>query len=334
MKRFLIPFVLLAFAACDDSTTTVVRKPADAGPTVTSGVCDLANCPKPSAQGAIACCTPDAKCGTDPTGVGLGCIPAAAEPGTCKVDECPAPPSRFGKACCTPLAQCGFDPFSNGIFCFPAAFELPAVDAAAPTACLASCPLTDGGPKPCCQANGQCGVDSLGIGLCFPPPPPVCDPAKCPANDAGVKGCCTLANSCGYDYFGNGLCFPPPVEGKCDLAKCPSDGKMRACCQPNGQCGVDSLNLGVCFPPPFKLPDAGPPPPVNPNPPDDPSITGECPSFMGVFGPTWGCCSPYGVCGTFANNQCNVAPGTPIQVPGQPFHDAGSSVLRCTVPHP
>ncbi len=36
------------------------------------GVCELPDCPAPLL--GIACCTPDARCGYDPTGLGLGCI--------------------------------------------------------------------------------------------------------------------------------------------------------------------------------------------------------------------------------------------------------------------
>ncbi|MGD8863766.1 MAG: hypothetical protein PVI30_27375 [Myxococcales bacterium] len=64
-------------------------------------------------------------------------------------------------------------------------------------------------------------------------------------------------------------------------------------------------------------------------PPDDPSITGECPSFLGFFGPIWGCCSDFGVCGSFASGECLLPAGTQIPAAGE---DLPEGVLTCTAP--
>ncbi|HEX7669785.1 MAG TPA: hypothetical protein VF395_09390 [Polyangiaceae bacterium] len=345
-KLFLVaPLALLWFAACDD---TSLVKHADAGasldagvstkPKPVPGVCAPKKCPQPKAP-AIACCTPGAECGTDPTGVGLGCVPnpdTNAANRVCVLKDCAAPLNGVGKACCTPLADCGWDPFGNGVFCFEPA--PPVATDAAPLCDLSKCSAPDGGVKPCCQLSGECGFDALGIGLCFPPPQPLCDLSTCPDVEGGKAKCCQLNGKCGVDALGIGLCFAPPADATCDLSTCPTPANgIKACCQPDGTCGWDSLNIGICFPPPPPPVDAGKvvvPPPIVTTPPDDPSITRECPSFIGLFGPQWGCCSAYGVCGSFIGGQCALAIGAQIPNGPPPPADAGKTepFLRCTPP--
>lgn len=375
MKRILLLGLLLS-AACDDGDVRH-RTRGDAGvdgalPSQVPGVCDLGKCPRP--ENGVACCTPDARCGNDPSGLGLTCQAnhSAASTRKCVLKDCPTP--IIGQTCCTPTALCGWDPFGSGLLCLAnTPVNLP-TDGGVSTLCdLASCPRTDGGPAPCCQLNGQCGVDtlgngacspppncdlskcpatfeggpraccqnsgecgidSLGIGLCFPPPMALCDLAKCPMADGGAKTCCLQNGQCGVDTLGLGFCFPPTTT-TCELAKCPKgSGGVAACCMPSGECGVDSLGIGVCFAKPPAGVDGGPPPATVP--PDDPSITGECPSFIGMYGPIWGCCSAYGVCGQFASNQCLLPVGTQLPVGPPPPKEAGVSepFLRCTPPEP
>jgi hypothetical protein len=328
LKHLLVvPLALLSFAACDDSSPA--KKDTDAGGGIkpVSGICRRSECPKPAT--GIACCAPNAACGTDVTGLGLGCVPnpdTIGSGGVCDLKECKKEAGASG--CCTPLGACGTDPFGNGIFCFPP------VPPAAPLCALDKCPAPDGGAKPCCQLNGDCGLDALGIGLCFPPPVPLCDLSKCPSAEGGPAKCCQLNGKRGVDTLGIGICFAPPPEATCDLSTCPQPGNgIKPCCQPIGDCGWDSLNIGICFPPPPPPPDGGVVvPPVVTTPPDDPSINPDCPSFIGLFGPQWGCCSPYGVCGTFLGNQCSLGIGS--QIPnGPPPPDAGKEpFLRCTPP--
>jgi hypothetical protein len=336
-RHFLVvPLALCWFAACDD---TSVVKHAEAGlpasPHV-AGVCMLADCPKPPT--GIHCCTPNAECGTDPTGIGLGCVPnpdTKAAHRVCKLKDCAAPARGLGKACCTPLADCGWDPFGNGVFCFEPAPPIPAD--AEPLCNLSKCSAPDGGLKPCCQLSGDCGFDSLGIGLCFPPPVPLCDLSRCPQVEGGPAKCCQLNGKCGTDALGIGICFAPPPEATCDLSTCKkAPNGIKACCLPNAECGTDALGIGICFPPPPPPVDAGPVvvPPVDTTPPDDPSITADCPSFIGLFGPQWGCCSPYGVCGSFVGKQCSLGIGAQIPNGPPPPPDSGKSepFLRCTPP--
>jgi hypothetical protein len=343
----------------------------DAAVAQTPGVCELAKCPKPEA--GIACCTPDAHCGNDPSGLGLTCQSNTETGSTsvCVLKDCPTP--AIGQACCTPTALCGWDPFATGLLCLANAQINVPTDGGVPVPLcdLASCPRSDGGPAPCCQTNGQCGVDTLGtglcfappncdltqcpatfeggpraccqtngecgidtfnVGLCFPPPTALCDLAKCPMADGGAKACCLQTGQCGVDTLGLGLCFAPASTG-CELAKCPKGaGGVTACCLPNGECGVDSLGIGICFAAQPTAADGGPLPGTEP--PDDPSITGECPSFIGMYGPIWGCCSAYGVCGEFASNQCLLPAGTQVPTGPPPGKDSGvtESFLRCTPP--
>jgi hypothetical protein len=378
VKRFLWLGVLL-LSACDDSNV-VTQRNADAGVdaavdaapsfTETPGVCELGKCPTP--KSGLACCTPDAHCGSDPSGLGLTCQPNDEEGSSrkCVLAECPTP--LIGDKCCTPTASCGWDPFASGLLCLAnAQVNLPDGGAPAPVCDPAACPTSDGGAAACCQANGQCGVDTLGTGVCFPPPncdltkcpttfeggpraccqtngecgidifniglcfaPPtaLCDLAKCPVTDGGAKACCLSNGQCGVDTLGLGLCSLPPAT-TCDLAACPrSASGVLACCLPNGDCGFDSLGIGICFAPAATGADGGPAPISEP--PNDPSITGECPSFIGVSGPIWGCCSGYGVCGQFASNQCFLPVGTQIPTGPPPAADSGvtEAFLRCTPP--
>jgi hypothetical protein len=219
--------------------------------------------------------------------------PHKQTPGVCKIGDCPTPDN--GLACCTPFAECGFDSAGTGLNCVPN-----------PGTSQRTCVLAD------------CELPAIG------------------------NACCTPFGSCGYDPFGNGLqCFslPPKIntttDPTCKLDKCKvEDGGAPACCLPNGKCGVDSLGIGFCFVPPAPTPDSGTTPPATTTtPPNDPSYDGQCPSFLGAFGPVWGCCSDYGVCGTFSYGECLLAIGTVI-----PFDtadlDAGMSggPQRCKPP--
>jgi hypothetical protein len=379
VKRILMIGVLLLSSACEsddvhhpaaDAVGKSGHSGADAGAAQADGVCDLAKCPKP--ETGIACCTPDARCGNDPSMLGLTCQPNdhGGTKRKCVLKDCPTP--LVGEACCTPAAQCGWDPFATGAICFANAQVNPLPDAGAPMVCnVAECPKMDGGPAACCQLDGQCGFDTLGngscqppptcdlskcptgseggpraccqmngecgidtfnVGICFPPPRPLCDLESCPTPDGGGRACCLQNGQCGVDTLGIGLCSPPPAT-TCNLSQCPrSSAGLRACCMPNGDCGFDSLGIGVCFAPPPTLPDGGATPVVEP--PNDPSITGECPSFIGLNGPIWGCCSAYGVCGEFAANQCLLPVGTQIPTGPPPPPDAGVTepFLRCTAP--
>ena len=140
----------------------------------------------------------------------------------------------------------------------------------------------------CCGPQGQCGFDPIGLGLnCVPNPGEktgrVCDLPKCPETTTGHK-CCTPYAECGYDPTDTGaFCFPLPESNvdagnsaTCDLPNCPmNDGGPAACCTDDGKCGFDSLGVGLC-----EAPDAGAVDAGAPKPPNDPSITGECPNFL------------------------------------------------------
>jgi hypothetical protein len=292
-----------------------------------SRVCELAKCPPPIL--GVSCCTPFGFCGWDPLASGQLCfpnpptlnVPDGGFPDLCDLERCPSEDAAGKKACCQPNGQCGIDVFANGT-CFP--------PPPPPTCDISKCTTTENGPRTCCQLNGQCGLDVLGIGLCFPPPVQLCDLAACPDHDSGIRSCCMLNGQCGLDALGIGLCFPPPPEPTCALASCPSIDGIRPCCLPNGQCGLDSLGIGVCFLPPPPIPDGG----IPTGPPNDPSITGACPSFLGLFGPVWGCCSDFGVCGTFAADTCLLPVGS--QIPNGPPPPPAAGVtepfLRCTPP--
>jgi hypothetical protein len=260
VKRFLLPCILLLLAACgddDDLFRDRARFVSDAAPAATppheheKGVCAIDECPTPDM--GTACCTPLAQCGFDPTGLGLNCVPNPGDPSgrVCVLSECPEP--TVGNACCTAYAQCGIDPFGTGEFCF----STPPID----------------------------------------------------RTDAGVE------------------------EPTCDLATCPQgDGGPVACCLDNGDCGSDTLGIGICYPA-GEEEDAGVPAPMT-TPPDDPSVDGQCPSYIDDTGPIWGCCSAYGVCGTFVYDQCFLAVGTEIPVGPASDEDAGveDSIMRCKAP--
>lgn len=206
------------------------------------------------------------------------------------------------------------------------------------------CPLAEC-PRPfigvaCCTPLAQCGTDLLGLGLaCIANPGEpvsnVCDLNECPEPPFGIS-CCTPIGRCGTDLYGTGLtCYPnaPPVRGSdggllCDLTECPIPNAGYACCTIDGRCGTDLYGWGQCLPNPV-VPDGGYPVPSN-EVPDDPSVTGECPSFLGLLGPIWGCCSDYGVCGTFQYGQCLLPLGTPLPV-GPTDEDSGDPTL-CTPP--
>lgn len=202
------------------------------------------------------------------------------------------PAPDMGIACCTPLAQCGFDPSGSGLNCVPNPGS-----SAAGVCKLDECPQPGIG-SPCCTPYAACGFDPFASGLvCFGYPP------SFPTIDAGAEVC---------DPF---LC-PQPVIGY-------------PCCQGNGECGVDLFGVNVCTS--TAIPDAGPVPEPMTTPPEDPSVDGQCPSFLGALGPVWGCCSAYGVCGTFESETCLLPVGTPL--PLDPDSDAGlDGVLRCR-PH-
>lgn len=260
MKRFLVlSAVFLAVGCSTDDRFGDKDNHHEAGNSAVDAatppnVCELAECPRPEV--GLACCTPLAQCGTDPSGLGLTCVPNAGSASSemvCALSDCPEP--TVGIPCCTPFAQCGFDPTSSG---------LP--------------------------------------GWCFANPPDV--------TAAGIDA------------------------AVCDVSKCPAaDGGASACCLPNGDCGVDSWGIGICFAPPPDLGDAAVPP-ISTTPPDDPSVTGECPSYLSAVGPVWGCCSDFGVCGTFANDSCLLPVGTVIPVSDEGTEDdAGDKIFPyCNAP--
>jgi hypothetical protein len=209
---------------------------------------------------------------------------------------------------------------------------------------LDKCPTSDMGPA-CCSPLAQCGFDPTGLGLnCVPNQGPtgrVCELAKCSKPTIG-EACCTPYGTCGFDPFGDGqICFsiPEPTlddagAPTCNLASCPrADGGPAACCTDDGQCGFDSLGVGVCVAP--EQPDAGDASTPMTGPPDDPSITKQCPSFIDFDGtPVWGCCSAYALCGTFAQGVCLLPPGTEIPAgPVSSDEDGGTDgTIRCTPP--
>lgn len=212
-------------------------------------------------------------------------------PGVCELAKCPQP--FIGAACCTPLAQCGADFLGLGMSCL----ANPGSPVPERTCVLAECPTPPFG-VPCCTTTGACGADPYGSGLmCYPTPQipdageRACQVQDCPIPPVGYR-CCTIDDRCGSDLYGLNQCAP-----------------------------------NIVIEPP---PDGGYPP-VSTEPPDDPSITGECPSFLGLLGPVWGCCSRYGVCGTFQQDECLLPLGTTLPPPA-PDEDAGIADTRCTPP--
>jgi hypothetical protein len=259
VKRLILLSALLGCVAfgCGDDEDEEFETGAGYGQG--GGVCELAECPAPPL--GVACCTPTAQCGWDPSGIGTNCAPNIGAPlsdNVCRLDACPLPP--VGVACCTPFGLCGTDPFATG------------------------------------QA-------------CFPNPPPI-----------NVEP-------------------PPAVDAAafitCDVDDCEESELGAACCLPNGECGVDVLGIGFCFPPP--------PPPVEPapnpftqGPPNDPTVDGQCPSVVGFLGPIWGCCSPYGACGTYdpATEACVLPVGTPIPLSSAPDGGIPVGVMECEPENP
>lgn len=211
---------------------------------------------------------------------------------------------------------------------------------------LSKCPEPDMGIA-CCAPNGACGSDPSGIGLvCVANKGEgnVCVLDDCPQPTLG-NACCTPFATCGFDPFETNIfCFanpplipdPPQQDASvpsCDPSECPDPAIGLPCCLPTGLCGVDTFSIGFCFGPPLPLPDGGLPPPISVTPPDDPSVDGQCPSFIGLAGePVWGCCSAFGVCGTFAADTCFLPAGTPIPISTD--EDAGvlNGALRCSPP--
>lgn len=260
------------------------------------GVCILSNCPAPDT--GSACCLPAGRCGQDPLGIG-SCQPNPGDPWTdnvCRVRECPLP--TIGNPCCTSFGTCGNDPFGLGTICY-ANSPIDRTDAAVPepNCPIDECPLPDIGFS-CCTNDGECGTDPNGLGACYPNPVPV---------DAAV---------------------PDPT---CPIADCPLPEVGFSCCTNAGECGVDPNGFGVCYPP---IEDAGTMD-IDVTPPDDPSVTGECPSYIAVGNiPVWGCCSDFGVCGTFMYDTCLLPVGTQIPVGPPPEDDAGvqEPFLRCEPP--
>jgi hypothetical protein len=219
-------------------------------------------------------------------------------PGVCKLADCPTP--DMGIACCTPFAECGMDVSGLGVNCVPNPGSI--------------------------SGDRECVLD------------------ECDDPTVGNK-CCTPLAECGFDPFGGGeVCLPFPPPGTdielCDPAACPDpQGGGFGCCLPNGECGVDPFGINWCFAiVVIEEEDAGTidVPPIPTEPPDDPSITGECPSFLGDIGPLWGCCSDFGVCGVFEFEQCLLPVGTELPVGPPPDEDADGGAdepfLRCTPP--
>ena len=218
---------------------------------------------------------------------------------------------------------------------------LPPLFRGEPGVCnLADCPVPLVGST-CCTPAAQCGTDLLGLGLgCLPlagqaPSDRICDLSKCDDPDLGIA-CCTTNGICGADLYGTGLMCTPILESPepadagaqlCDVEECPFPALGFRCCTIDDRCGIDLYGIGWCLPNPPEV-DAGPPQEIT-GPPEDPSVTGECPSFLGPLGPVWGCCSAFGVCGTFQADQCLLPVGTALPVPGT---DAGDTRGQCTPP--
>lgn len=225
---------------------------------------------------------------------GDGCFdPKAVEPGVCDLSVCPEP--EMGVACCLPDARCGMDPAGLGLNCAPN----PGDPIGSEPCELKDCPLPLVG-EACCTPNSRCGTDPYASGLvCFANPPPVNIP-------------------------------PDSAYLRCDSEECPTPPFGFPCCLPDGSCGADLSGWGFCSALP-RMADAGLPPGLTP--PDDPSVNGECPSYLGVLGPVWGCCTDIGVCGTFYADECLIPIGTPLPVPGDD-DDAGllPGQMSCTPP--
>ena len=134
------------------------------------------------------------------------------------------------------------------------------------------------------------------------------------------------------------MCFAnaKPVDAgssDCDVRECPYPAIGFRCCAVDGRCGTDLYGFGQCAPTvDFTQPavDGGGLPATPIEPPDDPSVTGECPSFLGLTGPVWGCCAKYediGICGTFQFGECLIVAGAPI-----PMADEDGGMAGCELP--
>ena len=216
-------------------------------------------------------------------------------PGVCELDKCPAP--ETGVACCRPNGGCGQDIAGAGLVCSP-----NEGDALTANVCiLAECPVPSIGAA-CCTPTGTCGNDPWGLGIaCY---------ANSPIEivDAG------------------------PVPDTCGLADCPLPQVGFSCCTVDDQCGNDPTGAGTCYVNPRE---------VSNELPDHPSVDaktddgGYCPSFTSPFGPLWGCCHEFGLCGRFdvVAERCLVPDGTLIPRPRE--QDAGiEPFIRCTPPVP
>jgi hypothetical protein len=269
VKRFLVlgALGLLPAVACDDQTakTTAPAGQPDGGSTIktTPGVCRPSECPQPPA--GIACCTPSADCGMDPTGVGLTCLPNPGSPSSheCKREadggfksdgkQCPEPP--IGTPCCTALGGCGWDPFASGFVCFA---NPPPIK---PLCDITKCPQTDGGAAPCCLPNSKCGVDTFGIGVCFPPPLPPPDYTHVPDDPTITGECPSFIGAFGYPLWG--CCERVGKFGVCgqfqgNSCLLPVLGQIPTGPPPKADSGITEPFLR-CTPPPLTSPaDGGP----------------------------------------------------------------------------
>jgi hypothetical protein len=206
------------------------------------------------------------------------------EPGVCTLTACPSP--EMGNACCTPYAKCGYDPTGLGLACLPN----PGDSLSDRQCVLAECAEPIVGQR-CCTPYGECGFDPFESGIfCFP------FPEEIPPYDSGVPAC--------------------------EVSSCDTPEAGAACCQLDGECGVDPFGIGICYP--IEALDGGVVlEPISTTPPDDPSVDGQCPSYIGLLGyPIWGCCSDFGVCGTFLGETCFLPEGTLINI--DPDADAGA----------
>ncbi len=219
-------------------------------------------------------------------------VDAAQLPGICDLARCPAPSA--GVACCTPDAVCGSDLLGAGLSCVanPGARKGPICK-------VSECPLPDVGDA-CCLPNGQCGRDPFGTSqVCYANPPRV-------NTDAGTPAC--------------------------TVKKCPTPDYGIACCTNNGKCGADATGTGFfCLQSNTPVDAAVPLTPSGA--PNDPSVNGECPSYVGYGGaPVWGCCSRYGVCGTFFQGSCLLAYGALLPINPNEDPDGGLPAGRCHPP--
>ena len=110
-----------------------------------------------------------------------------------------------------------------------------------------------------------------------------------------------------------------------------------SCCTNDKACGYDPTGAGLCWANPA---DAAVPE-IDTSVPDDPSVRNSytadgiaCPSYLGAVGPIWGCCSDYGICGTWAYDACLLPIGTQLPVRAAPPQDEDAGVepfIRCEI---